>query len=37
MKKINKKLKPNKITINGKSKILCTDNGKCVVKEKLKT
>ena len=34
MKKINKKLKPNKITINGKSKILCTDNGKCVVKEK---
>lgn len=36
MKKINEILKPNKITITGKSKILCTENGKCVIKEKNK-
>ncbi len=36
MKKINEILKPNKITITGKSKILCTENSKCVIKEKNK-
>ncbi|MDD2409807.1 MAG: hypothetical protein PHD03_03710 [Bacilli bacterium] len=36
MKKINEILKPKKITITGKSKILCTENGKCVIKEKNK-
>lgn len=36
MKKINEILKPTKITITGKSKILFTNNGKCVIKAKNK-